>query len=98
MDVVGGEGFALMKMIFALLFVLGLMGGLYLILKKLGLSGHVQNAGAKKRLKVVESVPIDPRRRLVIIQRDDVQHLVIVGPNSETVVETDIPLSDNNAS
>ena len=96
MDSVTGELPSLLKMIAALIFVLGLMGGLALLLKKLGLSGHVSTPGQKNRLKVVESIPLDQRRRLVLIQRDDAQHLVILGPNSETVVETDIAPVDNN--
>ena len=44
----------------------------------------------KRRLKVVEALPLDARRRLVLLQRDNKQHLVILGPNGETVIETDI--------
>ena len=95
MDSVAGELPALLKMVLALIFVLGLMGLLALVLKKLGLSGHVQAPGTKARLKIVESIPLDQRRRLVLVQRDDTQHLVIVGPNSETVIETDIKPPDN---
>ena len=97
MDSVMGEWPALLKMLAALIFVLGLMGGLALILRKMGLSGHVRTPGQEPRLKVIESIPIDQRRRIAIIQRDDVQHLVIFGPNGETVIETGIPLPDNKA-
>jgi len=38
---------------------------------------------------------LDARRRAVLIQRDDKQHLVILGHSSETVVETNIkPVKD----
>lgn len=96
MDVVDGEFPALLKMVLALIFVLGLMGLLTLALKKMGLAGPVPVAGKKARLKLIETLPLDQRRRLAIIQRDDKQHLVILGPNSETVVETDIPAPDNS--
>ena len=95
MDSVEGEIPSLLKMIAALIFVLGLMGGLALIMRQLGLSGRIQTPGKKARLKIIESIPVDHRRRVAIIQRDDVQHLVIFGPNGETVVETDIPAKDN---
>jgi len=95
MDSITGEWPALLKMVAALVLVLGLMGGLALVLKQLGLSGHVANAGKKNRLKIVEAIPLDNRRRLALIQRDDIQHLVILGPNSETVVETNIAPDDN---
>lgn len=77
-----------LRFVFAMLFVLGLMGGLWLILKRLGLAGPVVPAGTKRRLKLVESLAIDSRRRAVILQCDDTQHLVILGPTGETVVET----------
>lgn len=97
MDAMDGGWYELLRMIAALLFVLGLMGGFALLLKKLGLSGNVDTATLKKdrRLKVVEALPLDSRRRLVLLQRDDVQHLVILGPNEETVIETEIAAPDN---
>jgi flagellar protein FliO/FliZ len=79
------------RFIAALVFVLALMGGLWMALKRLGLAGPVVPAGVKRRLKVVESLAIDSRRRAIILQRDDKQHLVILGPTGETVVETQIP-------
>ena len=87
------------KMIVALLFVLALMAGLTLILKKLGLQGKTLSTG-KKRLKIVEILPLDARRRLMLIQRDDVQHLVITNGTSETLVETNIeaPKEDHEES
>jgi len=79
----------LFKMIAALAFVVGLMFTLAYILKKLGLAQtHIK--GKNARLKVVETTAIDSRHRAVLLQRDDVQHLVICGPSGETVVETGI--------
>ncbi|MCC6598349.1 MAG: flagellar biosynthetic protein FliO [Alphaproteobacteria bacterium] len=85
-----------LKLLASLTLVLGLMGGLALLLKKLGLAGQVASAsGQQKRLKVIEAVALDARRRLVLLQRDDVQHLVILGAESETVIETAIKPLDN---
>ncbi len=77
------------KFVAALAFVLALMGGLALIMRRLGL-GQPLNTNNKRRLKIVETLPVDARRRLVLIQRDDRQHLVILGPSSETVIESGI--------
>ncbi len=94
MDDVGGFT-NIFRALAALVFVLGLMGGLSYILRRMGLSGpHVEKTG-EKRLKVIESTPIDPRRKMVLIQRDNVQHLVILGVNEQTVVETGIKPKDN---
>jgi flagellar protein FliO/FliZ len=86
-----------LRFVLAMVFVLSLMGGLWLILKKLGLAGPVVQVQGKRRLKVIESLSIDTRRRAVILQRDNIQHLVILGPTSETVVETQIPVPEDNA-
>ena len=84
----------IIKLIAALLFVLGLMGGLALALRRLGLSGALPVSPQKKRLRLIEALPLDGRRRLVLIERDEVQHLVILGANGETVVETGIRKQD----
>jgi len=51
-------------------------------------------AGAPRRLDVVEVQPIDMRRKLVLLRRDDVEHLVLLSPTAETVVETGIRRED----
>ncbi len=86
----------ILKLIAALVFVVSLMGGLAFILRKSGLGGPIPVQGKEKRLRLVEILPLDGRRKLVLLQRDDKQHLVILGANGETVVETDIkPKNDN---
>lgn len=88
----------LVRMLLALGFVLALMGGLAYGLKRLGLAGPVNIPGKKTRLRIVESLPLDARRRLVLIQRDTIQHLVILGASGETVIETgiDSPAGSNH--
>ncbi len=78
-----------LKFLLAMIFVLILMGGLALILKMVGGGRHIPMA-KNKRLKIVEILPLDHKRRAVLIQRDDKQHLVLLGQNSESVVETNI--------
>jgi flagellar protein FliO/FliZ len=45
---------------------------------------------SSQRLRIVESLDIDPGHRLVLLRRDEVEHLVLVGPTSDLVVESDI--------
>jgi len=78
-----------LRFIMAFIFVLGLMGGLWLVLKRMNLNG-MQTIGGKRRLKIVESLMLDSRHRAVLLQRDDKEHLVILSPTGETVVETRI--------
>lgn len=85
----------LMRFAAALIFVLALMGGLALALRRFGLNRPV-SAGGKRRLKIVEVLPIDSRRRAVILKRDDREHLVILGANGETVVESGIEFAQDD--
>ena len=42
------------------------------------------------RLKVIESRAVDVNNRLVLVKRDDVEHLLLVGRQTTDVVETGI--------
>ncbi|XBQ15324.1 MAG: flagellar biosynthetic protein FliO [Oceanicaulis sp.] len=76
----------------ALLVVLGLLGGFALVLRKgwlpMGLPGFVPGERAERRLAVRESLVLDPRRRVVIVRSDDTEHVLLLGPERETVLET----------
>ena len=58
--------------------------------------GHGTVAGAffgpkpEKRLDVVEQWSLDARRRLVLIRRDNVEHLIMTGGPVDVVIETGI--------
>ncbi len=44
----------------------------------------------ERRLDVVEQSSIDGRRRLVLIRRDNVEHLIMTGGPVDVVIETNI--------
>lgn len=44
----------------------------------------------ERRLDVVEQSSVDGRRRLVLIRRDDVEHLIMTGGPVDVVIETNI--------
>lgn len=71
----------------ALVFVLALIGLAAFAARRLGLGHAALPTGRRRRLGIVEVLPLDGRRRLVLLRRDAVEHLVILGPSSETVVE-----------
>lgn len=74
----------------ALLLVLALVGFAALAARRYGLAGFVQGT-IHKRLSVVESLMIGPRQKLMLIRRDGVEHLVLMGPQGASVVEAGIP-------
>lgn len=45
---------------------------------------------AERRLAVVEQAPVDGRRRLLLVRRDDVEHLIMTGGPVDVVIETGI--------
>jgi len=95
MDVISPDLPQFLKLIIALGVVILLMGGLVMVLKMLGLSSQTSvKSGDKRRLKIVESLPLDARRRAVILKCDNKEHLVILNSNGETVIENDIPAVD----
>ncbi|MCK5375173.1 MAG: flagellar biosynthetic protein FliO, partial [Alphaproteobacteria bacterium] len=60
--------------------------------KKLGLAAQTPVIrGNNRRLRLVESLPLDARRRLVLLECDKIQHLVILSASGETVIESNIP-------
>lgn len=91
-------GYDYLKFLAALLLVLGLMGGLSLALRKFGLGNPALMAANKRRLKLVEVLHLDARRKLVIVSRDGAEHLVLLGGGSDTVIETNIPPQKQDAS
>ena len=80
----------IVRVVFALAVVIALIGGGAGVAKRFGLA----NAGAglvrKRRLALVETLAIDAKRRAAIIRCDDREHLVVLNPNSATVVARDL--------
>lgn len=79
-----------LRFIASLVLVLGLMMGLLWLLRRFGLGGMVARPSARRRLAVVESMSLDGRRRLVLVRRDDAEHLLLIGGSTDLVVESGI--------
>ncbi len=71
----------------ALLLVLALVGAAGLAVRRFGMPGVVKGQGVR-RLEIVESLMIGPKQRLYILRRDNVEHLVVSGPDGTTLVES----------
>ncbi len=66
------------------------LAGLVVFLGRLTRRNRSQRMVAGHRLAVIDHIQIDETRRLVLIQRDDVQHLVVLGGGSDFLVESGI--------
>jgi|GEM_PF-515609 len=78
-----------MRFFFALMFVVGLIGGTAVLARRFGLAPGTATGGraSHKRLEIVDSLSLDPKRRVVIIRRDDQEHLLLLGAENETILE-----------
>tara|TARA_B100000427_G_C15481014_1_gene582979 strand:- start:297 stop:641 length:345 start_codon:yes stop_codon:yes gene_type:complete len=81
-----------LRFVLALAFVIGLIALFAALARRAGWgfpTAAIKRADGR-RLKVVEVSPLDGRRRLILVRRDDTEHLLMVGPTSELVIETGI--------
>lgn len=79
-----------LQFLLALAFVLGLILLSAAALRRFGpgMQGMRRQVGGR-RLEVLEVLPLDARRRLVMVRRDGRAHLLLLGVNDDRVVETD---------
>jgi len=55
-----------------------------------GISGAFFGPKPEKRLEIMDQFNVDGRRRLVLVRRDDVEHLIMTGGPVDIVIETGI--------
>ena len=83
------EAAEILNFVGALIFVLGLIGGLAWLVARTGLAQGRFRFGkgdGNQRLEIIETLPLDPRRRLVLVRHDDKEHLLLLGINGDIVV------------
>ncbi len=78
----------------ALALVLGLIGLAAWAARRFGLAGPLpMTRGRNRRLSVVEVTALDPKRRIALVRRDGVEHLLLLGPSGDVVVERGIDVA-----
>lgn len=55
-----------------------------------GIASGATGRNRQQRLSVLDSAPVDARRRLVLIRRDNLEHLLLIGGPTDVVVESNI--------
>ena len=84
-----------LRFVLVLVFVLALIGLLTWLVRRFGLAGRMPTRGKQgRRLDVVEVAALDSRHRLVLIRRDRIEHLLLLGTNADVVIERDITTGD----
>ena len=80
------------RFVVAFILVLGLIGAGALLWRRFGAGpmGPMGPRGRQPRLAVIDAASVDARRRLILIKRDNVEHLVMIGGPTDIVVESNI--------
>src|SRR5882724_10859654 len=92
LDVLFGEGQYGLRFLFAFVVVLGLIGVTAWIVRRFGGDrlGAATARGRQPRLAVIDAAAVDGRRRLILIRRDNVEHLLMIGGPTDVVIEPNI--------
>src|SRR5436189_2930093 len=78
--------------IVAFIVVLALIGVAAWLVRRFATSrlGANTQRGRMPRLAVIDAAAVDGRRRLVLVRRDNIEHLLMIGGPSDIVVESNI--------
>src|SRR5215470_995797 len=92
LDTLFGEGQTGLKVFLFVIVVLALLALAFWLVRRFagGRLGGGATRGRQPRLAVIDQATVDSRRRLVLIRRDNVEHLLIIGGPSDVVVEPNI--------
>jgi hypothetical protein len=79
------------QFLLSFLIILGVIGAIWWIVRRFG-SGRLgaSTRGRQPRLAVIDYASVDNRRRLILVRRDNVEHLLMIGGPTDIVVEPNI--------
>ncbi|TPM36021.1 flagellar biosynthetic protein FliO [Mesorhizobium sp. B2-3-5] len=95
LDSVAGPGYAAALLwTFAALILLVIVLIIIRLVRNLTFGTFVAGGRNRKtRLAVMDATAVDSHRRLVLVRRDDIEHLLLIGGPTDVVVERDIRLA-----
>lgn len=85
------DGPALLQALLALIFVLCLIGLTAVAARRYMPLLDRKLALPNRRLQVVETLPLDPQHRAVLLRCDDTEHLVVLGTGGMAVLSSSKP-------
>jgi len=85
------------RFVAALIAVLALIGAVAWAARRFGITARPSTSARGRRLQVLEVAAVDARRRLVLVRRDDVEHLILLGQQADLLVERGIGRSPGPA-
>ncbi|HEY7299745.1 MAG TPA: flagellar biosynthesis protein FliO [Xanthobacteraceae bacterium] len=92
MDFLFGEEQYGLRILLAFLVVATLIGFFGWLVRRFGSErlGAASARGRQPRLAVIDAATVDGRRRLILIRRDNIEHLLMIGGPTDLVVEPNI--------
>ncbi|MGI9436939.1 MAG: FliO/MopB family protein [Geminicoccaceae bacterium] len=79
-----------LRFMVALALVLALIGICGWLAKRFRLGSMIGGSTGSGRLQMIETLALDGRQRLVLVRRDDREHLLLVGQDGGRIVEAGI--------
>lgn len=87
----GATGAVVAQYVITLIVILGLVGLVVWLVRRYAVGGISTNVrGRLPRLAIVDALVVDSRHRLVLIRRDNVEHLVLIGGATDLLIEPSI--------
>lgn len=89
-----------LRFIMVLVLVIGMIAFIAWLVRRLGLLNRIAPGSGmhsgKRRLAVIESCVVDAKRRLVLVRRDQTEHLILLtGAGSGVVIERGVNESES---
>ncbi|CCG41864.1 FliO/MopB family protein [Magnetospirillum molischianum] len=87
------ESVSYLRFIMSLVAVLAMIFGMLWAARRWGLGGMAPrvNNRQRRRLAVQDVLQLDARHRLILVRRDDREHLLLLGNGNGVVIERDCP-------
>jgi flagellar protein FliO/FliZ len=83
-----------LRFVFALIFVIALIGLVGFLGRRYGMGYRNVSRSGARRLSISEIMPLDQKRRLVLVKRDNQEHLLVLGGTTDLVIEKNISEND----
>lgn len=85
------DAMSLLRTVGALGLVLGVLVGALWIVRRYDINVPGRTGGGKRRrLEIVERLSLDSKRSVALIRRDGREHLILIGPEGNVMIETAI--------
>ena len=76
-----------LRFLAALIFILSLIGLIYMLIRRFGLNRFYGGFGGGNRIQIIESKRVDARHQLVLFKLDNTEYLILVSPDNGTILE-----------